>query len=103
MRVLLFVSSHCPHCPKAEAVAKRVVPEYGGYGVTLKKIRSKTPEGKELSSKFGIKALPTILILDGNQKKIERIVGVPSSDRLRDEIERGLGLKKSFFSRIFGK
>lgn len=101
MEILLFVSSHCSHCPKAEAVVKRVLPEYREYGVTLKKIRTKTPEGKELCSKFGIMGLPTILILSENGNEIKRITGAPDTDRLRDEIENGLGLKKSLFSRIF--
>jgi len=102
MEALPFVSSHCPHCLRAEVVAKRVLPEYREYGVILKKIRTKTPEGKELSSRFGIRAMPTILVLDEEGKEIERLVGVPSDEKLMNKIEGGLGLKKSFFKRIFG-
>ncbi len=101
MRILLFVSSHCPHCPNAERVVKKVVPEYYDYQVTLSKVRVKTSEGKELSLKYNIRSLPTILISDDNGNEIKRIVGVPSENGLKDIIEKKLGLKKSFFSKFF--
>ena len=58
MKLLLFVSSSCPHCPKAEAVVKRVVPD---YEIEFEKIRVKTDEGKQLSAGFNVMSLPTIL------------------------------------------
>jgi len=102
LQVLLFVSSHCPHCPKAERAAKDVVPGYEDHGVTLSKIRTKTASGKELSHRYGVRAMPTILLVGGDGKEIKRIVGVPSVDGLRRDIEQALGLRKSFLSRIFG-
>jgi thioredoxin-related protein len=102
MKILLFVSSHCPHCPKAEKVAMKIAPEYQNYGVTLSKIRTKIPEGKELSLKYDVMATPSILMLDDDGNEIKRIVGVPSEDKFREEIEKLLGLRRSFFSRIWG-
>jgi thiol-disulfide isomerase/thioredoxin len=102
LQVLLFVSSHCPHCPKAERAAKEVVPDYEDRGVMLSKIRAKTESGKELCQRYGIRAMPTILLAGGDGKEIKRIVGVPSEDGLRRDIEQALGLRKSFLSRIFG-
>jgi len=49
MKILLFVSSHCPHCPAAEQIVKKVVPDYYDHGLSLKKIRIKTKEGKLVS------------------------------------------------------
>jgi thiol-disulfide isomerase/thioredoxin len=102
MKILVFVSSNCPHCPKAERAVQRIVPDYYENGLIYKKVRVKTPEGKELSSRYGIRALPTILFLDENGKERGRKTGTPDEDVLRNDIEKMLGLKKSFFSRLFG-
>jgi len=102
MKILLFVSSHCPHCPKAESVVKKVVPEYYKYGMGLEKIRIKTAEGKELTSRFNVMTMPTIIMLNDKGAEIQRIGGVPSEDNLKNKIEKELGLKKSFLSRFFG-
>ncbi|MEA3255500.1 MAG: thioredoxin family protein [Candidatus Altiarchaeota archaeon] len=103
MKILVFVSSNCPHCPKAEHIVKEIVPEYRDYGVTFEKIRVKTNRGKNLSTKFGVMALPTILILDENGDETKRIVGAPTENPFRNAIEKGLGLRKSFFDRILGR
>jgi len=102
MKVLLFVSSHCPHCPAAEQILKKVVPDYYDHGLSLKKIRMKTKEGKKRSLEYNVRAIPTTLILDDNGNEIKRMVGVMSEDSLRASIEKLLGLRKSFLSRIFG-
>ncbi len=102
IKILLFVSSHCPHCPSAEHVVKKVVKDYCEYGISFSKIRIKTSEGKELSSRYGIMATPSIIILE-NGNETQRIVGVPSENGLRNKIEKSLGLKKSFLSKIFGR
>ena len=103
MRMLLFVSSHCPHCPKAESVAKGVAPEYYNYGMRFEKIRLKTEEGKRLSRELNIMSTPTILMLDDNGVETERIVGIPSETSLKNKIESRLGLKKTLLSRILGR
>jgi len=102
MKLLVFVSSNCPHCPKAERAVQRLAPGYYEQGLSYRKVRVKTPEGKELSSRYGIKGLPTILFLDDEGNDMGRKVGAPDEDKLRNDIEKMLGLKKSFFSRLFG-
>ena len=103
MKILLFVSSHCPHCPNAERIVKKIAPKYYNYGLIFKKIRVKTSEGKELSLRHNVKSMPTILMFDDSGNEIERIVGVPSENNLKNIIEKKLGLKKSFFSKFFGR
>lgn len=100
MKIMLFVSSNCPHCPKAEAVVKKVMPKYREMGLGFEKVRSKTEEGKELLSRMNVMSFPTIIFLrDGEE--IERIVGVPSQGSLEKKIEKGLGIRKPFFSSLF--
>jgi len=103
MKILLFVSSNCRHCPKAEAAVRSVVPEYYGHDISFEKIRVKTDEGRQLASRFNVMSLPTILMMDNDGNEIQRIVGIPSKENLRSDIEKGLGMKKSIFSKIFGR
>jgi len=102
MKLLLFVSSHCPHCPSAERVVKKVAPDYSEQGLFYTKIRTRTAEGKKLSLKHYIKGTPTLLFLDETETEVGRIVGTPSEMNLRNKIEKLLGLKTSFFKQIFG-
>ncbi|MCD6478238.1 MAG: thioredoxin fold domain-containing protein [Candidatus Aenigmarchaeota archaeon] len=103
MRVLLFTSSHCAHCPAAERIVKKVVPEYREYGLLYRKIRLKSPEGKEYFPRYGVMGTPTIILIDDDGKEVKRIIGAPSENNFRAELEKLLGLrKKSFLGKFFG-
>jgi len=101
MQILVFTSSNCSHCPNAERVVKETVPYYANYNVSHKKIRAGTSEGKELFKRYQVMGTPTILFLDDEDNELKRIVGTPSEENLRNKIERLLGLKKSFFNKLF--
>jgi len=101
--MLLFVSSKCPVCPRAEKIAKRLAREYAAQGLELNKVRLKTSEGKLLADEFNIRATPTIILLDEDEKEQKRIVGVPEEGSLRGEIEKRLGLRKGLMQRLFGR
>ncbi len=103
MRILVFVSSRCPHCPKAIRSVKEVAPDYVSYGVSFEKIRVKSRRGKLLSSRYGVQSLPTVLFLDDEGVELDRSVGAPRVSRLRDKIEKSLGIKKSFMDRVLGR
>jgi len=103
MRALLFVSSTCSHCPKAEKLAKQMFPEYYGKGLSFSKMRMKTSEGKRLAKEYSIRGVPTFIFLDDDGNYLDRIVGVPSEGTLRGTIEKHLGIKRPFFSRLLGK
>ncbi len=102
MKLLLFVSSNCPHCPKAEKVANSVAPEYYEHGLTLTRIKTKGNEGKSLALSYDVNATPAMIFVDDDSKVVKRIVGVPSEENLRKDIENLLGLRKSLIKRIFG-
>ena len=101
--ILLFVSSNCPHCPKAASVARKIIPEFSDQNLYYKKIRIKTQQGKDLSARYAINAFPTMLLFDNEGNIKYKITGVPSKDSLRNKIQKLMGLKKSFFSRLFEK
>lgn len=102
LEILLFVSPKCPHCPRAEYTAKKVVPEYSDYGVVLRKIRTKSREGRELSSQLNVMSTPTMVFIKG-EDVVDRIVGAPEVSSLRKRIEKHLGMRKSFLDRVFGR
>ena len=103
MQLLVFVSSHCPHCPTAVEAVKKAVSKYSDYNLSYRKIRANTTEAKQISGSYGIRAYPTIIGLNDDDEIICRMVGTPTEEKLAKEIEKGLGLKKSFFGKIFGE
>jgi len=103
MKVLLFVSSTCSHCPKAEKLAKQMFPDYYSQGLSFSKMRMKTSEGKRLAKEYSIRGVPTFIFLDDEGNYLDRIVGAPSEGALRGAVEKHLGIKKSLFGKIFGK
>ena len=103
MKLLVFTSSGCPHCPRAGQIASKVIPYYSDYGLLYKKIRTKSEEGKIFSERYRIMSVPTTLIVDDDGDELNRIVGVPSEAGLRKKIEKSLGLKSSFLSKLFGE
>jgi len=102
MKMVLFVSSHCPACPRGEKIAKKVSRDYIEKGLVFQKVRTRTKDGKSLANEFNIRATPTILLMDENEEETKRFVGVPDEGSLRGSVEQGLGLKKSFIQKIFG-
>ena len=102
MKLLVFVSSTCSHCPEADRVARIVAPEYSEYGLGYEKIRMASQQGKELSEKYVVMSIPTLIFVDDEGTEINRIVGAPSEAGLRKKIETLLGIKESFLKKIFG-
>ena len=103
MELIVFVSSNCPHCPKAVSAVKKAVSQYKDHNLKYKKVRARTAESKQISGKYGIRVYPTIIGISDGGKEICRLVGVPEEEKLRKEIEKSIGLKKSLFSKIFGE
>ena len=102
MELLVFVSSTCAHCPKAEQVVRIVCPEYSEYGLTYEKVRTRSQRGSELSEKYMVMSVPTLIFLNDKGIEINRIIGVPSEIWLRNKIEILLGIKETFLKKIFG-
>ena len=103
MKLLVFVSSTCSHCPEAEQVARIVCPEYSEYGLSHEKVRVKTSRGKELSERYQVRSVPTLIFINEDGTEITRIIGALSEEGLRKKIEILLGIKESFLKKIFGK
>jgi len=102
MEILVFVSSHCPHCPKAVAIVKKVACQYSNHNLEYRKIRANTPEAKDISPNYNITAYPTTVFLNDDKEFLYKVTGVPSEENLKKKIDQFLGLKKSFWNKIFG-
>ena len=102
MQLLVFVSSHCSYCPQAVTIVREVVSQYTDHNLSYEKVRAKTERAKKVSGEYNISAYPTIVGLNDDNKMVFNIVGVPDKQKLINEIEKLLGLRKSFFDRIFG-
>lgn len=103
MQILVFTSPNCPHCPGAEHVVQKTAPHYSEFGVSHKKVRVKTSEGKELFDRYNVMGTPTILFVSDEGAELNRIVGTPNEENLKRRIEKVIGIKKSFFNKIFSK
>lgn len=72
MKYLYFSAPWCGPCkqlaPKMELVAEA--------NITVEKIL--VDENQEITQQFGVRNIPTVVLIDENEKEIERFVGVNS-------------------------
>ena len=69
----MLTSPTCPYCPKAREVVKRLAESE--KDVIAMELDATTEEGLKKALKFGIRAVPAIIIND--------LVGVPSLNELK--------------------
>lgn len=82
VKIEVFTSPMCPHCPAAKRVVEEVVSEMGGE-IEVENVN--VMEAPERAAKYGIMAVPTIVI-DGEVK----FVGAPTKEALKDELSKYL-------------
>lgn len=88
---LVFMDCQTVWCGPCRAMAQRVFPlaEVGGYMnsrfVSLK-MDMESGEGPALSRRYGIKAYPTMLILNDKGEELHRIVGYKNAEMLLNEL-----------------
>lgn len=83
VKIELFVSNSCPHCPAAKEVVQEVCSKF--KGVIVEEVDTSKPDGVARATKYQIYAVPTVVI----NEKIT-IVGVPNKDELANKIEAEL-------------
>ena len=80
MKIYVFTTSVCPHCPPAKELVKKVCEE---KGIDYEIVVLDQPEGEkymELANSLGIMAVPTI-VLENDDGSYEIVsVGVPPED-----------------------
>lgn len=81
IKVEVFTSDSCPHCPGAIAVAEQAKEQLGDK-IDVEVLNINNVENREKAISLQIMAVPTIVI-DG---KVE-FVGAPTSDQLISKLE----------------
>jgi small redox-active disulfide protein 1 len=79
VKIEVFTSPMCPHCPAAKRVVEEVVSEMEGVEVEHVDVM-KEPER---AANYGIMAVPTIVI-DGEVA----FVGAPTKEALKDKLSK---------------
>jgi small redox-active disulfide protein 1 len=79
VKIEVFTSPMCPHCPAAKRVVEEVVSEMEGIEVEHVDVM-KEPER---AANYGIMAVPTIVI-DGEVA----FVGAPTKEALKDKLSK---------------
>ncbi|ADP77480.1 redox-active disulfide protein 1 [Methanothermus fervidus DSM 2088] len=82
VKIEIFTSPTCPHCPSAIALAEEIKEEYGNK-VEIEEID--VMENREKAIEYGLLAVPTIAI-NGEVK----FVGTPSKEEFKRAIEEEL-------------
>jgi small redox-active disulfide protein 1 len=86
VKIEVFYSPTCPYCPLAMKMVSEVASQFKD-SVKVEEVDTWTPEGIHKAMKYGIQAVPTIVI----NGKI-RFLGVPKSrealaQAIKDEVE----------------
>jgi thioredoxin-like negative regulator of GroEL len=74
MKFLYFSAPWCGPCRTLGPVMEKVGQKY-----SVEKIN--VDENQELSAEFGVRSIPTVILVDESNKELERLVGVkPEGD-----------------------
>ena len=100
---LIFVDAFTTWCGPCKMMSNEVfvLPEVGKFfnaNFINMKIDMEAGEGIELAKKFGVKAYPTFLLINGDGEIIHRVVGSSKADVFIEKIKRGMDPATSYFS-----
>lgn len=70
MKYLYFAAGFCHPCKQLSPIMERVTQQ----GIPVQKIDIEADE--ELTSKWGIKSVPTVILIDGGGFELSRTIGV---------------------------
>jgi thiol-disulfide isomerase/thioredoxin len=94
---MLFIDCYTSWCGPCKMMASQVFPQkkvgdyFNQHFVSIK-IDMEKGEGPDLKTKFGVKAFPTFLFLDGDGKEVNRIVGGNRNvDAFLKSVDEGIG------------
>jgi thioredoxin 1 len=79
LKIEVFTSPTCPHCPGAVEATKRLLsenPELDGK-VKWEELSTRTPEGSRKAAAYGVRGVPTIVTTNSKGEK-GAFVGAPT-------------------------
>lgn len=89
-QIIKFTSQMCLDCKKLEKVLKEVYPKYSSK-ITLVEVHVQNEDAytKQQVQKYGVNLVPTIVTLNSKGKKVAKIEGFVSKEKL-DKIMKDL-------------
>lgn len=75
MRILKFYADWCNPCKALEVMLKTENIEHENVNI-------ESDEGSELSSKYKIRSIPTLVKVDDENKEIDKLVGLPPTPQI---------------------
>lgn len=82
-----FWAQWCAPCFMVAPAVEEIAREYDGK---LKVCKANVDEGPQVASRYGIRAIPTLMVFKDGQV-VEQIVGVVPKERLEEKIKPHLG------------
>jgi len=85
---LIFIDAYTDWCGPCKRMAATSFknPDVGALFnknfINLKIEMEKNPEGPEIARKYGVKAYPTLIIIDGSGRVMKQSIGMKSKDQL---------------------
>lgn len=67
-----FTASYCSACKAIKPIVEKEAPE---KGYELKFMDMDTDEGIDMAEKFGVRSLPTLVVVNENGNEVKRAVG----------------------------
>ena len=67
-----FTASYCSACRAIKPIVEKEAPE---KGYELKFIDMDTEDGVDMAEKFGVRSLPTLVLVDENGNEVKKAVG----------------------------
>lgn len=80
MKVLDFYGDYCGPCKSLAPILDKVLEE---KGLELKKINIED-DVDDLSAEYGVRGIPTVIVVDDNDKEIKRFSGMKQEAAVRE-------------------
>lgn len=86
-RVLELYTPWCPSCQRMRPLVDELAARCAGSGVRVEAVDVSREENERIAERYGVRAVPTFLFLDGAGREARRLVGAQSADQLRLGLE----------------
>ncbi len=80
VQAFLFTSPTCPYCPAAKSFAQRYFPDK--EDVKFKHMSAATPEGQQKAMEFGVRGVPTFVLVGPGYPQPIGASGTPSKEHM---------------------
>ncbi len=80
-QLLFILSRHCPECKKLHKILPDIINDCKNMDIDISE--TYLEDDKEISTKYNVNVVPTIILLDSNRREIKRVFGYQDIYSLR--------------------